>query len=197
MTIFALQSVGTGIHISRGKKNGCVRMVQPICRPSSLGERCSSMRLRSAAIFGTPFFSPKACQAHCSGKKSCRTKKPPPAMKFNGACSLNRNGAPTGMARKSDWLRGRQKFTSSGCRAAKYSNHSLLVTPTKNFMTIYRFRSFSISRNCSRADTWFSMRSAIMRPNRRRGARLGQGRSWSPLPGGRADSHACAGCGAP
>ena len=43
---------------------------------------------------------------------SKRAKKPPPTMKFSGACSLNRNNSPEAKALK-DAFDGRQKLTSS------------------------------------------------------------------------------------
>jgi hypothetical protein len=106
----------TGIHSRSGKKNGSTSRMHPMSGLSwgPIGVRryrpircLTSLRLRA------PFPSPKASHAMFTGSFKNFAKKPPPAMKLRGECSLNRNGSPGLGALKVASGDGRQKLTSS------------------------------------------------------------------------------------
>src|SRR6266540_5763422 len=92
------------------------------------------MRARINSSEGVPFFGPNASQARLHGRGDHLTKKPPPAMKFSGAWSLNRRGSPGWRTRKARPPLGCQKLTSSTPGSElKNRNQSLSVTATKAF----------------------------------------------------------------
>jgi hypothetical protein len=118
---------GAGIQSSLRRKKGLAKMVHPMVGSCSCGLfdlNFSIIACRDSRD-AAPFFSTNASHAKDKGRLECLTKKPPPAMKLSGLCSLNRNGAPGGIAWKDPNPPGRQKLTSSGLRLARKSNHLL------------------------------------------------------------------------
>jgi len=74
------------------------------------------LRIRASmlSILSAPFFSPKKSHACQAGMIEVCPRKPNPQIAWWGFLSLNRNGAPGGIARKARAPEGCQKLTSSG-----------------------------------------------------------------------------------
>ena len=128
---------GTGIQSGSSRKNGWVRIRQPMgksLRSSGSTRRYLTMLARISCADRAPFASPNASQASEHGSTLAWAKMPPPPITLRGAWSLNRNSSP-GWRAQNFVAEGAQKLTSlrSGCRRS-ISNQSPSVTAMTRLM---------------------------------------------------------------
>ena len=135
--MFLDQLAGTGIHSASGRKNGWVRIRQPMAkslRSPAATRLYLAMRARTSCAEAAPLASRNASHASEHGKEFECVKTPPPTMALCGARSLKRKSSP-GLSALNVESEGAQKLTSLmfGTRR-NILNQSSSVTATMRLM---------------------------------------------------------------